>query len=311
MFRRLNLESFVVGATALAVLGLSLHDMFSGLIGGKEFLSESKKIGAIEIMLSVYVLYVLVKNLGFESKLDDLLNTADKKDILTYDSRDKWLQEMAGCATSGGAISTQHFSDPPEMVGGKSKEYFAQVHRYVKKHPKTTYRRICSVGAEDGGRQKAIWIFETVLSLISADNFSLAVVNLDHKRYLLNCYEICRTGNHYRVFVFTSPPSHGEVKAFLIQDDKAGHAAQGAFDALWDASPKLKNGHNIDWNLLRELAERFKLQDDPSYLKLAAKRPPSPESPFVRVLWPDMQAPLGGPIAPGPLIAGPAPSSSS
>jgi hypothetical protein len=134
-----------------------------------------------------------------------------------------------------------------------------------------------------GSREKAKWIFGTILELADNENFSLAVtpvnhqsaaavVPVDHNECALDCYEICRTGAEYKVFVFSSPPKTGEVKAFLVHDNVAGQAAQESFEASWNQAMKIKEGSEINLTNLHRLAIQFSLQGEAIYLKLAAKK---------------------------------------
>jgi hypothetical protein len=262
---------------ATAALVISIVEIALSAFGIAPHLSVSIQLSGMTALLAAYIGYVVVMYYRTESKLNDVLSLAKKKDVWTFVSRDKWLKAMTDCAIRADAVCTQHYSDPPG-TWGKSTTYFEQIHEHIKRNPRQNYKRICTVG----DREKAHWIFGTIFDLAGNDNFSVAVtpldrqslalVPIDHNSCTLNCYEICRRGGEFQVFVFSTPPRTGEVKAFLIHDNLAGQAAQDAFESSWSRAMKIKEGHVIEWHNIQRLARQFDLENDAVYLKLLSRK---------------------------------------
>jgi Co/Zn/Cd efflux system component len=112
---RYILEATLVGVVAVAILLFSLFELYSRLVGAPNYSSDSVKLEAIGALLGGYVCFILMKYCASESKLDSVLDLAEKKGVWTFISRDKWLNAMIDCARRADAVSTQHYSDPPTL----------------------------------------------------------------------------------------------------------------------------------------------------------------------------------------------------
>lgn len=261
----------ILGLMALTAIAAALFDVSAGFFKWNVQLSDSYKITLLLLAVGALLLFMFQvrdDSKDAKEKIGLILSTVGTQKVRTFSSRDEWLQLMADEAAKADSVSTQHFSEPPSVLGGKSDEYFRRVNSRIKHNPNHTYRRAASIE----GEAKVRWFFETIYDLYESDNFSLGVTSTSHRDLPLNCFEISRIGSSYSTFVFSSVPLTGAISAFLVKDEEAGRVALASFDEMWHYCRKLKEGRFVNWPEIDKLAKEFNLENSQEYKKLTSKK---------------------------------------
>lgn len=266
------ITNWILVLMGIAAIAIALIDVAALVFHWNELLSAEHKISILLLSMGALLLFLFQSrddSKDAKDKLELVLSAVGARKIRTFGTRDEWLSVMTENDSKADSVSTQHFSEPPSILGGKSDEYFTRTNARIKNNPNHVYRRAASTG----GAEKVLWFFDTIHDLYECDNFSLAVSAISHRSLPLNCFSISKMGPTYVTFVFSSVPLTGAVSAFMIEDRDIGLIALASFDEMWHRCCKLKEGRSINWPELTKLAEEFELESSEVYRRLLSRKP--------------------------------------
>jgi hypothetical protein len=228
----------------------------------------------IEWYISILLLVVAAMLSYLYGRMEILENRAkliiDKLGLQTlevFKTRDEFFNRALEVTIGSQIVNTQMFSDPPIEIGGQMENYFRKVAAYTRKNPKVIFRRIATLG----DARKVKWLMELIFNMVGTQNFSLAYIDIDHTKTPLLCLHIVEKEKEFYTFVFHTVPASGNVCAFLIRSSEIGRVALDYFNALWERSPKLMQGKQINKNVIAELAKRYIIEDSKQFLLLDDK----------------------------------------
>lgn len=259
----LKLTTFIAIASAIVMAVLGIVSQFYPPI-------QSRIEWYVSILLLIFaamLTYLYSRIELIENRTDLIVRKLGVQAIEVFRTRDELFSRMTDISIGSQAISTLMFSDPPDVIGGQMENYFKKVGIYIRKTPTMIFRRISTLG----DNRKIKWILEILNEMFETHNFSLAYINIDHKNTPLLCAHIIEKNKEFYTFVFHTVPASGNVCAFLIRNNEVGRVALDYFNGLWEKSPKLMEGKQINMKEVEELAKGFCIEDSKEYVKFKEK----------------------------------------
>jgi len=224
----------------------------------------------ISILLLVFAamltyLYNRIEAIENRSRL--IVDKLGLEDIKIFRNREELFSKMIDVTIGSQAVCTQMFSDPPAEISVQMENYFRKVGAYTKRNPKMVFRRIVTLG----NARKVKWIMELLSEMIGLQNFSLAYIDVDHKKTPLLCVHLVEKEGKLFTFIFHTIPATGNVYAFLIESSEVGKVVLDYYNGLWERSPKLMEGRQIYEDAIRKLAKQYGIENSQEYVKLKEK----------------------------------------
>jgi len=210
-------------------------------------------------------LYDMIESIENRSRL--IVNKLGVESIKIFRNREELFSKMREVTIGSQAVCTQMFSDPPTEIGGEMEEYFKKVGDYIKRNDRVIFKRIATVGND----RKARWIMKLLSEVIGLHNFSLAYIDIDHRKTPLLCVHLVEKDGKFFTFIFHTVPPTGDVYAFLVESSEVGKVVLDYFNGLWERSPKLMEGRQIHEDEIKKLAEQYKIEDSQEYKELEKK----------------------------------------
>lgn len=184
-------------------------------------------------------------------------------DVEVFHSVQQWAARLLDESRHSDSVRTQMFSNPPKDASDPMAEYFKHIHACVLQR-RLPFQRLATLCDP----RKVAWLFDVLYELKDAPSFSLGVIDIDHRKFPLNSFQICQRGEEFATFVFSSNVISPGVHTCLIRDRNFGRVAEQTFERFWDASVKLKLGEYFDVDRIAAIAAQFKLLDSPAYVRL-------------------------------------------
>jgi len=210
-------------------------------------------------------LYDRIESIENRSRL--IVDRLGVESIKIFRNKEELFSKMLEVTEGSQEVCTQMFSDPPDDIGGQMVKYFKKVENHIKKNSKMIFRRIVTLGDS----RKVKWIMKLLSEMIGLHNFSLAYINVDHKRTPLLCVHLVEKEGKLFTFIFHTVYASGNVYAFLIESSEVGRVVLDYFNGLWAISPKLMEGRQIHEDEIRKLAEQYGVENSQEYANLKEK----------------------------------------
>ncbi len=197
--------------------------------------------------------------------------------IKVFHSIRDWASNLLEESRVSVAVCTEMFSDGPSALDEHMTAYFRDIHREIRQR-RIVFKRLATTGSKDRseGKEKVRWLLSSLVEMADVATFSLAIIDIDHKQYPLNAFQVCRRANgEYAVFVFSSNVIDPGEHTCMIRDMRFGEVTQKTFDQFWMNSTILKLGNSFNFENINALATKFNLLDSPEYRDLLSKRNPN------------------------------------
>lgn len=220
-------------------------------------------LGMILGTLGILLGYVVTR-VERDGEILDRLSSRESS-VEVFRTGTEWAARLLEESSRSDEVRTQMVSPAPQQVGPHMVEYFRKMHERIRVQT-LPFWRLATVHE----KQKVLWLFRSLIDLIDAENFSLAVMDLDHKEYSITSFQICRRGDNYSTFVFGGNVDEPGENICLIHDNKFGRVAERAFVRAWENSDWLKVGGHFELDNITKLATKYDLLTSDVYNQLVA-----------------------------------------
>lgn len=258
-------EKIISHLTILLVVSIGVGSVLLKLIPSlSEYITDDFQLNYISVVLPLMIGF-LIKSLGKIYNEIELLRLKFLTDSSTvFSSADECFRLLLESTENAEYVYTWMISEPPANLGAQADEYFQKIDKRMskKKDSFKSFWRIASVHSE----HKARWVLNMLNKYKDNDYFHLAI-QYDENIYPRPSFHVTKNAERYCIFIWVTLDG-GYGKGFRMESESAAKTLIEEHTRSFNDSIKLKNGRQLYFEKIKQLAEKHNLEQNGDYLDL-------------------------------------------